>query len=254
VARGILLEHLTWIEAESVLKADTIVVIPLGAATKEHGPHLKLNNDFQIAEFLKEHVLEHEDVVMAPTVSYCYYPAFVEYPGSVSLDLDTAADTIFQICSSFARFGPQRFYVINTGVSTLKPLLIAAQRLKELKVLLHYTNLEEKIAPAANQVKEQEGGSHADEIETSLMLVIAPESVNMEKAVKDFDQIGKGPLTRTRSAVGTYSPTGIWGDASLATPQKGQAVVKSLVSGVLEDIRLLRQMPLPTAQNEQNLG
>jgi len=40
--KGILLEDLTWIEAEKVLTNDTIVVIPLGAAAKEHGPHLKL--------------------------------------------------------------------------------------------------------------------------------------------------------------------------------------------------------------------
>lgn len=253
MARGILLDDLTWIEAESALAQDTIVVIPLGAASKEHGPHLKLNNDFQIAEFLKRQVLEQEEVVIAPTVAYCYYPAFVEYPGSVSLDIDTAADTIFQICTSYARFGPRRFYIINTGVSTLEPLAMAAKRLAKQDLLLHYTNWEKTISPAASQVSEQEGGSHADEIETSLMLVIAPESVNMKKAVKDFDKTGQGRLTRNRSSGYSYSPSGIWGDASLATPAKGQAVVRSLITGILEDIRLLRQAPLPTGKNEHKL-
>ncbi len=56
-ARGLLLEDLTWVEAEKVLTPEMVVVIPLGAAAKEHGPHLKLKNDFLIAEYLKRQVL-----------------------------------------------------------------------------------------------------------------------------------------------------------------------------------------------------
>lgn len=49
--KGVLLENLTWQEAEKALKPATIVVIPLGAAAKEHGPHLKLKNDWTMAEY-----------------------------------------------------------------------------------------------------------------------------------------------------------------------------------------------------------
>lgn len=76
--KGILLEDLTWVEAEKVLTAETIVVIPLGAAAKEHGPHLKLKNDWLIAEYLKKRVLEQSNVVIAPTINYHFYPAFLE--------------------------------------------------------------------------------------------------------------------------------------------------------------------------------
>ncbi len=68
--RGILLENITWIEAEQVLTPETIVVIPLGAAAKEHGPHLLLKNDFILAEYLKERVLNESKVLMAPTINY----------------------------------------------------------------------------------------------------------------------------------------------------------------------------------------
>lgn len=51
--QGVMLEDLTWIEAEKVLTPDTVVVIPVGAASKEHGPHLKLRNDYILAEYLK---------------------------------------------------------------------------------------------------------------------------------------------------------------------------------------------------------
>src|SRR4051794_35045849 len=81
-SKGILLENLTWIEAEKVLTPETVVVIPLGAESKEHGPHLKLKNDFLIAEYLKKRVLQRSNVVVAPTINYSFYPAFLEYPGS----------------------------------------------------------------------------------------------------------------------------------------------------------------------------
>jgi creatinine amidohydrolase len=88
--KGILLEDLTWVEAEKVLNEQTVVVLPLGAAAKEHGPHLKLKNDWLIAEYLKQRVLAEANVVIAPTINYNFYPAFLEYPGSTSLRLETA--------------------------------------------------------------------------------------------------------------------------------------------------------------------
>jgi creatinine amidohydrolase len=84
---GVLLEDLTWQEAERVLTPDAVVVIPIGAQAKEHGPHLKLRNDWTIAEYLKGRIVERSKVVVAPTVNYHFYPAFVEYPGSTSLRL-----------------------------------------------------------------------------------------------------------------------------------------------------------------------
>ena len=78
---GILLEELTWQQAERVLKPDAVVVIPLGAAAKEHGPHLRLKNDFVLAEYFKRRVMAREAAVVAPTINYHFYPAFVEYPG-----------------------------------------------------------------------------------------------------------------------------------------------------------------------------
>src|SRR5213082_2576621 len=109
-SKGILLENLTWVEAEKILTPDTVVVIALGAESKEHGPHLKLKNDFLMAEYLKRRVVEKSDVVVAPTLNYSFYPAFVEYPGSTSLRLETARDTVIDICRTLARFGPKRFY------------------------------------------------------------------------------------------------------------------------------------------------
>ncbi len=238
---GVLLENLTWPEAEKVLTRDAVVVIPLGAESKEHGPHLALKNDFLIAEYLKRRVVEKAEVIVAPTVNYSFYPAFVEYPGSTSLRFDTARDMIIDICRTLARPGPRRFYVINTGVSTRRPLKAAADVLKEEGILLRFTDLD-VIEPVAKTVRKEPGGSHADEIETSMMLYIAPESVDMKKAVNDYHGDHPGPLTRDpKNEEGTYSASGVWGDATLATREKGRIVTEALVSAMLGEIEALRR-------------
>jgi creatinine amidohydrolase len=243
--RGVALEDLTWVEAEKVLTPDAVVVIPIGASAKEHGPHLKLKNDLLLAEYYKDRVLEAASVVMAPMVAHHYYPAFVDYPGSISLRLETARDLMIDICESLARHGPRRFYALNTGISTLRALAPAAEALAAKGILLQYTSLRKALGSLAEEISEQEGGSHADEIETSVMLHIAPETVDMSKAVKDYDAVGKGALSRTRSGDRTYSPTGIWGDPTLATREKGERAADAVVAALLADIEEVRKAPLP---------
>ena len=244
-AAAILLESLTWDEAERVLAPDSIVVIPLGAESKEHGRHLQLNNDFLMAEYFKQRVLNAtlQSVVVAPTINYSYYPAFLEYPGSTSLSVDTARAMFTDIIHSLAHYGPRRFYVLNTGISTLKPLAQAAADLAKDGLLLRYTDLTRD--DSVEKKLRQSGGTHADEIETSMMLYIAPQSVQMKKAARDLNPNQPGGLTRDPKGKGTYSPTGAWGDPTLATREKGQAVVESLVATILTDIDSLRRASPP---------
>jgi creatinine amidohydrolase len=238
--RGVLLEDLTWPEAEKILRPETVVVIPIGAESKEHGPHLKLKNDWLMAEYLKRRVLERVDVVVAPTVNYHFYPAFVEYPGSTTLRLETARDLMVDICRSLARYGPRRFYALNTGVSTVNALRPAAELLAKDGILLRFTAMGTIAQPAEDDVKQQEGGTHADEIETSMMLYIAPESVDMKKAVKDYHP-GRGGLTRNPNGPGAYSATGIWGDPTLATREKGELLVRTMVNNIVKEIEQLKK-------------
>ena len=249
---GILLADLTWVEAEKVLTSETLVVIPLGAEAKEHGPHLKLKNDWLMAEYLKARVLEQADVVIAPTLNYNFYPAFLEYPGSTSLRLETARDVVVDICRSLAHYGPRRFYIINTGVSTLAALKPAAEMLAGDGIVLRYTDILKIMEPVEKAVSKQEGGTHADELETSMMLVMAPASVDMKKAVKDYHASrGRGGLTRNPNGNGVYSASGIWGDPTLATLEKGKKLTAALVVGVLREIEDLRRTALTERQPKQ---
>ena len=106
---GVKLETLNWVEAERWFTANPVIVMPLGAAAKEHGPHLPLNNDAIIAGWLAEQVRQLRPVVIAPLINASFYPAFVEYPGSISLRPETARDVIVDICNSLANFGLTRF-------------------------------------------------------------------------------------------------------------------------------------------------
>lgn len=245
---AVLLETLSWDEAERVLTPDAVVVIALGAESKEHGRHLQLNNDFLMAEYLKKRVLAAapQNVVVAPTINYSFYPAFLEYPGSTSVGFDTARAMFTDVVHSLAHYGPRRFYILNSGISTLGPLAQAAADLAKDGVLLRYTDLT-KDDPVEKKVR-QSGGTHADEIETSMMLYIAPETVRMNKAARDLNPNQPPGLTRDPRGKGTYSPTGAWGDPTLATREKGQAVTESIVSTILRDINDLRQTSLPPVQ------
>jgi creatinine amidohydrolase len=251
---GLRLADLTWQQAATVLRPDTVVVIPLGAGSKEHGPHLRLSNDAIVSDYLTRRVVDASDVVVGPSLAYHYYPAFVDYPGSTTLSLETARALSVEAVLSLARSGPRRFYVINTGVSTTRALEPAARVLASQGILLGFTDLAGRLDRLSAPLRQEEGGTHADEIETSMMLYIDAGSVDMRRAVKEYTP-SPGPLLLTRrpGTPGTFSASGVWGDATLATREKGKVIVEGLVTGILEDIEAIRRAtppaPMPAATN-----
>ncbi len=239
----IFIENIPWTAARSILNDSSIVVLPLGAQAKEHGPHLMLKNDWLIAEYLKNRIARDQSVVIYPTLNYHYYPAFLEYAGSTSLRLETAYSMIVDICRVIAAHGPRKFYILNTGVSTLVPLKEAKEILSHQGIMLVYTDILHIAEEAEMKIRQQPAGTHADEIETSMMLYIAPETVDMRKAARDIPASdGPGPLTlRQDNPYGRYSPTGIYGDATLASMEKGKLVVEAMVMSINREIDALRK-------------
>src|SRR5262249_25442405 len=161
---GTRLSDIPWTEAEKLLGPERIVVLPLGAGSKEHGPHLLLGNDQLMADALAARVVQARPVALLPTLTYGFYPAFLEYPGSVSLSFETQRDVVMEVCRSIARYGPRRFYVLNTGVSTTRPLKEAVAGLGAEGILLRYTDLLQTLAPTEQAVRQQKAGTHADEL------------------------------------------------------------------------------------------
>ena len=228
---GVRLESVSWIVAEKLLSKDPVVIIPLGASAKEHGPHLPLNNDALIAEWLAEEVRKQLPVIVAPLVNTSFYPAFVDYPGSISLRLETARDLLLDICKSLIKFGVSRFYVVNTGLSTEKPLSLVREELGN-GIKFEFLRLNETLQELPADLLQQKYGSHADEHETSLMLYIAPEVVDMRLAVDD------GCFTSSTKQ-GRWSESGVFGQPNLASVKKGEVIAEALVAHILARISRL---------------
>jgi uncharacterized protein (TIGR02246 family) len=149
---------------------------------------------------------------------------------------------------SLARYGPRRFYVLNTSSSTLGPLAAAARALAGAGILLAYTDPDSSIRKQAGVLKETPiAVGHAGEAATSMMLFVDPGSVDMTRAKREYAQ-GRGSLVRDEGADGVLSRSGTLGDATLATAAKGKVLVDALVAGIVADIEDVRAAPLPEAR------
>jgi creatinine amidohydrolase len=247
-ANGVALADLSWVDAEPVLATGSVVVIPLGAGLLEQGPHLKLNSDERLARYLGARVQAAASVVMVPPLTYHFSPAFLEYPGSASLTQATARIMTIDIVRSLARHGARRFYVLNTEPDAVIPLSEAAKILAEGGLLLGYTDPRFRLQKPAVQLHQAPMlVAHADEVATSMMLFIDPSAVDMTRAAREYGR-GSGPLTRMDGAPGVFSRSGVLGDATLATREKGQVLVETLVAGILEDIDAVKSAVLPASK------
>jgi creatinine amidohydrolase len=247
---GVALADLAWPEAEKILTPASVVVLPVGAAAVQHGHHLRLNTDERLTRHLAGRVQAAASVVIAPPLTYHFYPTFLEYPGSTSLSHNTSRDMTVEIVRTLAKYGPRRFYVLNTGTTTMFPLKDAADTLAGDGILLGYTDMRYHLAAARvsrRQAPARGGALHADEAITSMMLAVDPASVDMSKAVREYGA-GSGALTRQQDAKGLYSASGVVGDPTLSSKEQGQAYIDALVAGVLDDIESIRAARLPIAK------
>jgi creatinine amidohydrolase len=146
---------------------------------------------------------------------------------------------MIDICRGLAHFGPRKFYVLNTGVSTIAALKLAAAELAKDGIAMGFTDILHASEAVEKQVRQEPEGTHADEIETSMMLYIAPQSVDMTKAAKDFPQ-GSGPMQWRDSKGPRYSPSGVYGDATMATREKGEKIVRAQIEFIVREIEALR--------------
>ncbi|MGE0435094.1 MAG: creatininase family protein [Planctomycetota bacterium] len=238
--QGTRIESLTWPEAEAALTRHRVVVLPLGAQLKEHGHHLPLNTDWLTAQYLADRLVAAAPVVMLPVLGVGHYPAFLEYPGSVSIGRETSTRMIVDIVRSLHAYAGNRFYVLNTGISTNWSLEPARQELLAAGILMDYTDLHAANTAVRDRLRTQPVGTHADELETSVLLAIHPEVVRMERAVPELAENRPGGLTRDVHATrGVITPTGAWGDPTAATREKGVELVESMLAHLVEAVSQL---------------
>src|SRR5277367_4802742 len=126
-----------------------------------------MNTDRVQAEWLAAKIAERVDALIWPTVTYGYYPAFVEYAGSASLSASVFEAAIHEIAAAILRFGCRALFVLDTGISTRAPVMRALTRLDAAKVRHVRIHEGSRYREAASKLAEQNHGSHADELETS---------------------------------------------------------------------------------------
>ncbi len=237
--QGVRLAELTWQEAAEAVKTHPVAVIPVGAGTKEHGPHLPCGTDLMVVEELARRVVQACSILLMPAVAYGYFPAFIDFPGSVSLQPEHFMGIVGDIIRSLARHGTQKFLILDGGVSTFPPMRTLAMQLhNELGVQVAVTNILGLGAEVEAEISEQGSGGHADEMETSNMLCIRPDLVKMERAVSETSPAvpgtrGKNGVQKVYVAGRMTTPHGINGNATLATRDKGEKLLAAMAQDLI---------------------
>ena len=237
IQQGIRVAEKTWPDIEAAIANNAVAILPIAASCKEHGKHLPMATDYIQAEWLTSQLISQINAVIWPSVTYGYYPAFVDYPGSCSLEESTFEKIVVEVIHNITSAGARQIYLLNTGISTIPPLKNVVKILNDLvKIKLINIYSGENFSKVEKSIKQQIRGSHADEIETSIMLAIAPDKVNMELADTCTEEKQLGPLNRTQQDQANYSPSGVYGDATLATAEKGKLLVAAMLKDVLRSL------------------
>ncbi len=229
---------LSWEEVARRQPSAAGAILPVGAASKEHGYHLPLNTDFLQAEWFAARAARRFGLLVWPTLSYGYYPAFIDYPGSISLSRATFVAAAREVIEGILRAGVARVFVLNTGVSTIAPLqeAVAASACSKAVLLINIYQ-GPRYRGAVAKLEEQAFGGHADEIETSIKLAIAPREVSLSRALGSSKAIAAGVFNRTDPDAPNYLPSGATGEPGLATTRKGEILVEAILADIEQVIK-----------------
>lgn len=228
--------HLTWDAVQRRLAAGDAAILPVGAGAKQHGFHMPMGTDQFQAEWFAAWLAERMGALIWPTVTSGYYPAFTAYTGSLSLASPTFNALVRETVADIRRYKPRVVVILDTGLSTNAPIAEAITDFTGEPTVRHIAiyrgaRFRETVATVEQQVM----GTHADEIETSLMLAIAPEWVDLAKA-EASPMISRlsGPLTPHDTASLNYSRSGSYGDPTLASREKGERLLASILEDIIE--------------------
>ncbi len=256
------LAHLPWPAVAALDKAEGVVVLPIGAI-EQHGPHLPTLTD----TLLVTHVLDatlaalpaQVPVWALPPLNYGKSNEHTGFPGTIKLSAATLLSVLHDIAQSVHEAGFRRLAFINGHGGNSALLEVAARDIRAATGLMCFS-LQPGLyvnPPFEITADEQRLGFHAGELETSLMLAIAPELVQMEKAVTHFAEF---PATETElfffGAAATawlsrdWSPTGVFGDATRGTADKGNAIIEAAVVRLGALLTALSTFEIPTAATE----
>jgi creatinine amidohydrolase len=226
----------TWQEVATFLKKHPAAILPLGA-TEQHGPHLPLATDTLLAEELARRVAQKSVGLVLPSLPFGYSWVWRDTPGTLTLSFDTFRAVIKDIARSLHRAGCQSFLILTAHGANVQPLKYTVRELADelpLRILhLMYPGLSQILRGTAESAMWLPGNFHAEEFETSLMLALHPDLVRMDKAVREYPP--RSVLYEHSSLpMGALSQSGVFGDATVATPEKGAAWLEAAAEKMAE--------------------
>jgi creatinine amidohydrolase len=213
-----------------------------------------MNADRVVMDYLLDVAVAQRNVIVVPPILHGWFPAFRDFPGTEVSDPNVFQAYVQEVAMSLVRQGAQRIVFLNTGISkaTGLPISIAAREVRvETGVPTLVVSWDDLDTEEGDAIAEQAMGGHGDEIETSINLYLQPELVTMELAVQDYgnrsprDYGGYEPGRLTRDeADPDYTESGIFGDATLATREKGRRALGILTGEWLKALDGFAETPL----------
>lgn len=222
---------LTWPEVRGVVERTPWALLTLGAV-EEHGPHLPLGTDHYAAEAFSPRLAQAADLIELPTMPYGQVWSLEMFDGSISISDATLVAFLVEVAGGLRRVGVKGLVVFSAhlgNVAAMKKAGRALARADGLPMLsLCYPGLDDIGGQVRESPVSHRSIMHADELETSVMLELSPERVRMDRAVREYPEY---PEYFDAAPVrwDTVCRSGVFGDATVATADKGARIVAHVV-------------------------
>ena len=236
--------EMTWPEIEEASRSDTMVLVPMGSM-EQHGPHLPLDTDSEIASRVVQKVVERlsrrREALIFPPIRFTYSLHHMSFPGTISLSSDTLINVVVEICSCIIQHGFKKIAIINTHGGNSSLLRMAVDRIKNRlgvsPVVVDcwpFLKNSEKGRRCIDEVCEECPpliGGHAGEFETSLRLAMLPHDIDGQLCNKmnevSYKNLPEGVFARKNFK--SLTEAGYIGSPHLASSKKGKKLIECLV-------------------------
>lgn len=237
--------RLTAEELRARAAEDALVIIPV-ASLEQHGPHMATGVDIVLGTAVAEETARRlgAPVVVTPCVWTGLAEHHMDFGGTVTLDYASFAGVLRGIVRSAARHGFRRMMLMNGHGGNAEAVAVAAGEFSiefgiSVAAATYWHAAPEVIAPI---LERQPGLMHACEAETSLMLHLRPGSVRMERLEEAHGPHstrveGQPSGLAFRRSFKTISPSGVIGDARVATAEKGARLLEAIASRMAQLLR-----------------
>ena len=233
------IDQLPWPEVERIFASEPRLILPVGAL-EQHGPHLPVGTNIVIARHVARAVSERTGILRAPTLSYGVTVGGGPYGGRAGMSRKSLHRVVNELMQMWEEDGVEHFALITAHrfEPHLEALLMTATGPSTTSV---YDLYQIDVSDIIESDPELE---HAGELETSLMLHLAPRLVRLDRTL-DFVPEGGALRRYTRRRVPKPPSTsqGVIGSPSLATAEKGRAVFTRYVEKLAGALKGANRQP-----------